>query len=315
MMLLHTSINKCKPLLHAAENRLIFHQVFLSSVKEKDNPAHHCLELVKRTDHEHYLTNLLLPENIITDSFAIRALNAEISGVRDNVTDKTLGLVRLQFWQDSIDKLYNDQVPRHPVAIQLYRLIKNHRPSQELFRRMIKSREQFLSDKPFSNLEEVEAYSDHAFSSVYLLLLELLGGCSGHAKHAVTQLGKCEGLVTLLRATPFNASKRRCYLPTDLLLEQGVSAERVIRGGEEEESINRVVEIIASRAQQHLESCRFRMKYLDTEHKLLLLPAVVMDSYLERLSKAKCNVWAKELHARNSQLPMTLYWHKIKKSY
>ena len=213
------------------------------------------------------------------------------------------------------DNLYNDQVPRHPVAIQLYRLIKNHRPSRELFRRMIKSREQFLSDKPFSNLEEVEAYSDQAFSSVYLLLLELLSGCSGHAKHAATQLGKCEGLVTLLRATPFNASKRRCYLPTDLLLEQGVSAERVIRGGEEDESINRVVEIIASRAQQHLESCRFRMKYLNTEHKLLLLPAVVMDSYLERLSKAKCNVWAKELNSRNSQLPMTLYWHKIKKSY
>ena len=102
MMLLNTSIKKCKPLLHAAENRLIFHQVFLSSVKEKENPAQHCLQLVKRTDHEHYLTNLLLPENIITDSFAIRALNTEISGVRDNVTDKTLGLVRLQFWQDTI---------------------------------------------------------------------------------------------------------------------------------------------------------------------------------------------------------------------
>ena len=91
------------------------------------------------------------------------------------------------------ENLYNDQVPRHPVAIQLYRLIKKHRPPRELFGCMIKSREQFLSDKPFSNLEDVEAYSDQAFGSVYLLLLELLGGGSGHVKHAVTQLGKCEG--------------------------------------------------------------------------------------------------------------------------
>ena len=102
MMLLNSAIHKSKTLLNVSENRLLFHQIYKSSVAEKDNPAHHCLKLVKRTDHEHYLTNLLLPEKIITDSFAIRALNAEISGVRDNVTDKTLGLVRLQFWQDSI---------------------------------------------------------------------------------------------------------------------------------------------------------------------------------------------------------------------
>ena len=102
MMLLNSTIHKSKTLLNVSENWVFFHQIYKSSVAEKDNPAHHCLELVKRTDHEHYLTNLLLPEKIITDSFAIRALNAEISGVRDNVTDKTLGLVRLQFWQDSI---------------------------------------------------------------------------------------------------------------------------------------------------------------------------------------------------------------------
>ena len=56
-----------------------------------------------------------------------------------------------------------------------------------------------------------------------------------------------------------------------------------------------VVEIIAGRAQQHLESCRFRMKYLETDQKLLLLPAVAVDSYLDKLSKAKCNVWDKSI--------------------
>lgn len=98
--------------------------------------------------------------------------------------------------------------------------------------RLIQSREQFLSDKPFDSLEQVEQYGDQAFSSVYLLLLELLGNESGHAKHAATQLGKCDGLVTLLRATPYNASKR-CYLPSDLSLEQEVSSEKVIREGED----------------------------------------------------------------------------------
>ena len=97
MVLLNSTIHKSKTLLNIAENRVLFYQIYKSSVAEEDNPAHHCLELVKRTDHEHYLTNLFLPEQIITDSSAIQALNAEMSGVSDNVTDKdkTLGLVRL----------------------------------------------------------------------------------------------------------------------------------------------------------------------------------------------------------------------------
>jgi len=289
----------------------------MSSTITRGNPAEYCIELVKRTDHEHFLTNLLLPESIRTDSFAIRALNAEVASVRDNVSEKTIGLLRMQFWRDTIENLYQDQVPQHPVAIQLHKLIKQHNPSKELFERLISSREQFLSDKPFDNLEQVEQYGDQAFSSVYLLLLELMDNDSGHAKHAATQLGKCEGLVTLLRAAPYNATKRRCYLPTELLLEQGVSAEKIVRGGGEEhdQAVRDVVEVIASRAQQHLDSCRFRLKYLNRDHKLLLLPAVAVDAYLDKLSKAKCNVWDRTLHSRNSWLPMSLYWHKFKHTY
>jgi len=294
---------------------LVMNRRPMSSGPTRGNPAQHCLELVKRTDHERFLTNLLLPERIRTAAFALRALNTEVSGVRDNVSDRTIGLVRMQFWKDTIENLYQDKVPQHPVALQLHKVIKQHNPSKELFLRMIQSREQFLSDKPFDSLEQVEEYGEHAFSSVYLLLLELLGNSSGHAKHAATQLGKCEGLVTLLRATPYNSSKRRCYLPSDLLLEQEVTSEKVIRGGEDEQAVMDVVEVIAGRAQQHLESCRFRTKYLEKDQKLLLLPAVLVDSYLDNLSKAKCNVWDSSLHSRNSWLPMSLYWHKFKRTY
>ena len=40
-------------------------------------------------------------------------------------------------------------------------------------------------------------------------------------------VGKLEGLITLLRATPYNASMRRVYLPQDIMMEQGLSAEQV----------------------------------------------------------------------------------------
>ena len=54
---------------------------------------------------------------------------------------------------------------------------------------MIIFREQFLSDRPFNSLEEVELYGEKAFSSVYLILLEIMKNDSGHLKHAATALG------------------------------------------------------------------------------------------------------------------------------
>lgn len=281
------------------------------------NPAQYCLELVRRTDHEHYLTNLLLPAALQTDSFAIRAFSSEISGVRDVVSERTLGQVRLQFWRDTVAGLYRDKCPTHPVAVQLYRTIKKQRPSEQLFMNLIRSREQFLSDKPFNSLEDVEHYGQDAFSSVYLILLELMNNQNGHLKHSVTQLGQCEGLITLLRALPYNASKRRCYLPTQLLSERGLSAEKIIRcdGENIQKEITEVIEIIAARAEEHLMNARFRAKHLKGDEALVMLPCVAADQYLTRLSKAGCNVWDKTLHSRNSWLPASLYWHKFKRSY
>ena len=50
-------------------------------------------------------------------------------------------------------------------------------------------REQFISDRPFESLEEVEKYADKAFGSVYLLFLEIINNSDGHLKHAATALG------------------------------------------------------------------------------------------------------------------------------
>lgn len=119
--------------------------------------------------------------------------------------------------------------------------------------------------------------------------------------------------MTLLRATPYNALQRRkVLLPLDLMSEHKISAESVIRS---RESPDIVIEVIASRAQEHLENCRFRAKYLSRDQKLAMLPAVLVDSYLERLSRAKCNVFDDKLRQRDSMLPLTLYWKRFQRSY
>ena len=96
-------INKCAGKKYPSfVNTVITFKLSRSFNSKKGNPAQHCLDLVKRADYEHFLASLLLPDKVRTDAFAVRALACEVSGVRDNITDKTLGLVRLQFWKETI---------------------------------------------------------------------------------------------------------------------------------------------------------------------------------------------------------------------
>ena len=231
------------------------------------------------------------------------------------MTDRTLAQVRTQFWIDLVRGLHSGKVPKHPVAEQLSTAVTNRQPSRKLLEQLASSRSQFSIDLPFDSLEQVEEYGESAFSSIYLLLLELMGNTSGHAKHAATRLGKCEGYVTLIRGSPYNASKRRVYIPGQLLSEQGLTAEQLLRSGGEGEGVRRVVELLAARAQQHLDSCRFRAKYLSREQKLVLLPAVAADHYLAKLAKAECNPWDQEVMKRNSWLAASLSYHKYKQTY
>ena len=71
--------------------------------------------------------------------------------------------------------------------------IFQHNLSKELFDRMIEAREIFLEDDvkpPYFTIEDVESYSEKAFSPVYYLLLESLGSTeiNGHARHAANQV-------------------------------------------------------------------------------------------------------------------------------
>ena len=292
----------------------------------------YCMDLVKRRDYEHYLTTLLLPDKIRSMGFALRALNVEISSIRDNVSEEAIGKMRIQFWKDSINDIYNKKhiddrqehvkIPNHPVVIELHKnLLKHPNISLELLNRIISSREVFLSNhQPFQTMDDVSKYSDNTFSSINNILLECLidskngNELHGHAKHCANQLGKAEGIVTLLRALPYNASRKRVYLPLSLLVSHKISSESIIRGIDDDE-LRHVIEVIAAVAEEHLENCRFRKKYLSLEEKRIMLTAVSVDSYLSRLAKVNCNVFDRLLQRKDSWLPFKLYVHKWKRSY
>ncbi|XP_068090981.1 NADH dehydrogenase (ubiquinone) complex I, assembly factor 6 isoform X2 [Hyperolius riggenbachi] len=232
-----------------------------SCVHRRDSRSHssqtasYCLQLVRQRDHDGFLCTLLLPPESQHSVFALRAFNVELSQVKDSVSQKNLGLMRMQFWKDSLQDIYEDNPPHHPVAVELAKAIQKHKLTRRWLTRIIDDREKNLDDRAYRNIKELETYAENTQSSLLYLTLETLDVRDVHADHAASHIGKAQGIITCLRAVPFHSSCRKVFLPVDICVLHGASQEDFIRGSQEK-NVKDVIFDIASQAYVHLDHAR-----------------------------------------------------------
>ncbi|XP_008281399.1 NADH dehydrogenase (ubiquinone) complex I, assembly factor 6 isoform X1 [Stegastes partitus] len=274
----------------------------------------YCLDLVRSRDYEGFMSSLLLPLEARRSSLALRAFNVELAQVKDSVSQKTIGLMRMEFWKTAIEEIYRDKPPNQPVSVELWRAVKTHNLTKRWLHRIITEREKDLDDRAYRNLQELEAYSENTQSSLVYLLLECLGVKNVHADHAASHIGKAQGIVTCLRATPYNCSRRKVYLPMDICMLHGASQEDFIRG-RREQNIRDVVYDVASQAHVHLQHARSFSDNVPAAAAPAFLQTVVLEDYLQRVRRADFDVFHKSLQNRNPLLPIQLYLRSWKKTY
>ncbi|XP_044062910.1 NADH dehydrogenase (ubiquinone) complex I, assembly factor 6 isoform X1 [Siniperca chuatsi] len=274
----------------------------------------YCLELVRSRDYDGFVSSLLLPEEARRSSLALRAFNVELAQVKDSISQKTIGLMRMQFWKTAIEDIYRDEPPNQPVSAELWRAVRKHYLTKRWLLRIITEREKDLEDRAYRNLQELEAYSENTQSSLIYLLLECLGLKDIHADHAASHIGKAQGIVTCLRATPYHSSRRKVYLPMDICMLHGASQEDFIRSSREQ-NVRDVVYDIASQAHVHLQHARSFSHNVPAAATPAFLQTVVLEDYLQRVRKADFDVFNPSLQNRNPLLPFQLYLRSWKKTY
>ncbi|KAK3765139.1 hypothetical protein RRG08_027779 [Elysia crispata] len=287
---------------------------FNSARTSKISDIQYCVDLVKKYDYENYLGTLLLPKNAQRAAFALRAFNVELAQVQDAVSENKIGLMRMQFWRDTVAKIIQGFPPQAPVATELAGACNYYKLSRRWLERMLESRAAQIDKDFFKSMKTIEEYAEHVNSSLYYLLLECLGIKNVHADHAASHLGKAQGIVTAIRATPFHASKRRVYLPIDILSKYRVSHEDIIRGNSSQHVKDAVFDI-ASIAHQHLEKARSLKSSLPPESNLVFLNASICDHYLKSLQKVDFNVFDGKLQHKNALLAYHMYANKLRKKF
>ncbi|XP_055955553.1 NADH dehydrogenase (ubiquinone) complex I, assembly factor 6 isoform X2 [Patella vulgata] len=199
-------------------------------------------------------------------------------------------------------------------SFNLFQATQHLKLSKKWLANMVDARFEQMEDKSYTSIKHIEEFAEKGVCPMNYLLLQCLGVENIHADHAASHIGKAQSIVTLLRAAPFHAGKKKVYLPMDLLIKNKVSQESVIRG-KTDQPIKDVVYETASIAHHHLKHARSFKSDVPKEACVAFLSTVSCEWYLKQLQTADFNIFDSRLQRRNNLLPLRLWLQKRKKTY
>jgi phytoene/squalene synthetase len=106
-----------------------------------------CGEMVRRDDPDRFFLSLLAPAQHRRAFWVLDALNIELSRIRETVTDPHVGLIRLQWWRDNIERIYEGQtISGNGVLAGLAETIRTYGLPADEFEHLLVAREMDLQD-------------------------------------------------------------------------------------------------------------------------------------------------------------------------
>ncbi|MBL8704226.1 MAG: squalene/phytoene synthase family protein [Rhodospirillales bacterium] len=270
----------------------------------QDVSAAYCEAQVRRLDPDRHFCAMLAPPDRRADLFALYAFNQEIAATREQVSERMLGQIRLQWWREAIDGIYAGTPRRHQVVQPLAAAIQRHGLDRALFDRMIDTRETDLDDGPPADLAALERYAEGTGATLAALALQALGVAGPAAASASRAVGVAWALTGLLRAVPHHARYKRVFLPGELLAAEQVRIGDLfeLRAGA---GLPAVARQVADAAREQIVSARVWRRDLPRAALPVLLQARLAELYLDRLRRHGYNPLSPEATRR----PALAAWH------
>lgn len=189
-----------------------------------------CTDLVRARDFRTYAASLFVSPEVRRAWIALAAFNAEVSYIRDHVSQPLPGEIRLQWWRDVLTgegQGARGEAEANPVAAELLRAIARYDLPVETLVRLIDAHVFDVYDDPMPDMAALEAHCRDTSAALYISRAQILGSVSPEITHLSEHAGIAEGLTDVMLALPRHAARRQMYLPGDLLSVHGVIAEEV----------------------------------------------------------------------------------------
>lgn len=244
-----------------------------------------CAQLVRQHDFERYAATLFVPAGHRRALLALYAFNAEVSRVREQVSQPLPGEIRLQWWSDTLAGAGHGDVESNPVAAELLLAIRTHDLPVDRLTRLVDTHVFDLYNDPMPDLAVLESHINDTASTMLSLAARILGHASDAIEQAADHGGLAQGVVRLTATLPYDAARRQMFIPQDMLIQNGGSAEEVY-AGKLTPPIRATLDRLISGAQEQLAAAITRLPDMPAEARRAFLPLALVARDLERLSVA-----------------------------
>ncbi|KAK7420317.1 hypothetical protein QQZ08_010450 [Neonectria magnoliae] len=252
-----------------------------------ESARRYCLAQLQTSDYDAHLVRRFVPHPVQDTYAALRTLNLELVRLPELVSNPTIGILRMKFWQESLDNTFAGRPPREPTCILLYKALQDlearagsatKKSIKFWVSRLVKTREKHMSNRPHTSLTSLEEYAENTYSTLMYATLASLPLRSMNVDHLASHVGKACGIVAVLRGIPVLAAppppvqtpsgpqaptrEPALLLPLDAMAEAGVKEEDVFRQGPNAPGLQDAVFKVATRANDHLITAREMLKRL-----------------------------------------------------
>jgi len=269
----------------------------------------YCFEMVRRDDHERYLTSLFASKVAQRAVWAVLAFNQEVAKIRDNITETALGEIRLQWWQEVLVEIQKGTIRQQPV-IQELAAIEGSKKIWILLEESLEARSlEMTADAPTSLLS-LQQYTNGVGGALHEAILHVCAKSpvSAEAILAARSAGTAWAMMGLIRALPFHWQAGRSMLPQDNDL-----AMQIRNAAKAFEALEPTILEMRAFVEAQLVYVRKNFKSVPREARPSVLCVPLIKQHLRVLEKAGNNPFETPPFAVSDLRKISsLVWHIVK---
>ena len=244
-----------------------------------------CAQLVRSQDFERYAATLFVLAEHRRSLLALYAFNAEVSRIHEHVSQPLPGEIRLQWWTDMLAGAGHGDVESNPVAAELLLAIRAHELPVDRLTKLVQAHVFDLYNDPMPDLAVLESHINDTSSTLLALEARILGHHSDAIEQAADHGGLAQGVVRLIATLPYDSARRLMFIPQDMLIRNGGSAEEVY-AGKLTPPIRATLDQLISGAQAQLAMAMALLPAMPAEARRAFLPLALVARDLKRVSVA-----------------------------
>jgi phytoene synthase len=270
----------------------------------------YCADAVRRHDPGRYLTAISAPPAPRASLFALYAFNLELAKAVDQTSEPLLGEIRIEWWREAIEALFQGQTRQHMVLAALAETLARTPLDRGMFDALMVARVADLQTERYRGLTGLVHHAEESGGRLARLALETLGRSDDGCRAAACDVGTAWTLVGLMRSIGHHASRRRLYLPLDQLQAEGLTAEDVF-ARRFDVRLGKVVAEVMGVAGERIGASRLRLRKPPAWALPVLLTATFAEAYADRFASRGHDPFGPEITLGNVRPPLLIAWKRL----